>query len=74
MKKIFFNLLGGKGHNIGLTCDFAEASYIGIRADNLEPRTYFENPGDVFPNWRWNLRVGRCHSAGQQNRCGGLVK
>jgi len=67
MKKIFFN-------NIGLTCDFAEASYIGIRADNLEPRTYFE--ARCFRQ----ASTARCRpymeiAAGAfQNRCAGLAK
>ena len=63
MKKIFFN-------NIGLTCNFAEHSHIGIRAGNLEPRTYFaglrsdKTPrGDSIANLE--IRV-----PDSQNRCG----
>jgi hypothetical protein len=74
MKKIFFNLQGGKGHNIGLTCDFAEASYIGIRADNLEPHSYFAGPrSDNAPRGDSvaSLEIGVPDS---QNRCGGISK
>jgi hypothetical protein len=35
IKEIFFNLQGGEGHNIGLTCNFAELILDGPYAGTL---------------------------------------
>jgi len=42
MKEIFFNLQGGKGHNIGLTCNFAELidGFFKLRRRKMSSRSW----------------------------------